>query len=145
MHWPCHACWLCTLGRASSLTKTLISQSALCTFASAFTLVTLALCVKCRRTLKETLYNKCVFDKIECKSSDLSQNCQYNFLELSSVDSRFLLTKSCKPDSQNCQLDILVLSPVDNRFLLFTYIVSVSLIKWNADWMIWVKIDNITF
>ena len=43
------------MGGASSLTKTLISQSALCTFASAFTLVTLALCVKCRRTLKGTL------------------------------------------------------------------------------------------
>ena len=41
-HWPC---WLRTLGGASSLTKTLISQSGLCTFASAFTLVTLALCV----------------------------------------------------------------------------------------------------
>ena len=35
--------------------QTLISQSALCAFASAFTLVTLALCVKCRRTLKGTL------------------------------------------------------------------------------------------
>ena len=39
----------------SSWTKTLISQSALCTFASAFTLITLALCMKCRRTLKGTL------------------------------------------------------------------------------------------
>ena len=53
-HWPC---WLRTLGGASSLTKTLISQSALCTFASAFTLVKLALCVKGRRTLKGTLDN----------------------------------------------------------------------------------------
>ena len=43
------------MGRASSLTKTIISQSALCTFASAFTLVTLGLCAKCRRTLKGTL------------------------------------------------------------------------------------------
>ena len=51
-HWPR---WLRTWGGASSLTKTLISQSAPSTFASAFTLVTLALCVKCRRTLKETL------------------------------------------------------------------------------------------
>ena len=51
-HWPC---WLRTWGGASSLTKTLISQSAMCTFASAFTLVMLALCVKCRRTLKGTL------------------------------------------------------------------------------------------
>ena len=48
-------CWLRTLGGASSLTKTLISQSALCAFASVLTLVTLALCVKCRRTLKGTL------------------------------------------------------------------------------------------
>ena len=51
-HRPCS---LCTWGGASSLTKTLISQSALCAFASAFTLVTLALCLKCRRTLKGTL------------------------------------------------------------------------------------------
>ena len=50
-HW---LCWLRTWGGASSLTKTLISQSALCTFASVFMLVTLALCVKCWRTLKET-------------------------------------------------------------------------------------------
>ena len=50
--WPC---WLHTWGGASSLTKTLISQSTLCTFASAFTLVTLTLCVKCRRTVKGTL------------------------------------------------------------------------------------------
>ena len=39
----------------SSLTKTLTNQSALCAFASVFTLVTLTLCVKCRRTLKGTL------------------------------------------------------------------------------------------
>ena len=51
-HWPC---WLRTWGGGSSLTKTLISQSASSTFASAFTFVTLALCVKCRRTLEETL------------------------------------------------------------------------------------------
>ena len=54
-HWPC---WLRTWGGASSLTKTLISQSAMCTFDSAFTLVTLALSVKCRRTLKGTLILK---------------------------------------------------------------------------------------
>ena len=53
-HWPY---WLCTWGGASSLTKTLISQSALCALTSALTLVTLALCVKCRRSLKETLIN----------------------------------------------------------------------------------------
>ena len=52
-HWPC---WLQTLDGASSLTKTLISQLAPSTFASAFTLVTLALCVTCRRTVKETLH-----------------------------------------------------------------------------------------
>ena len=39
----------------SSLTKPLISQSVLCAFASAFTLVMPALFVKCRRTLKGTL------------------------------------------------------------------------------------------
>ena len=49
MHWPC---WLRTWGGASSLTKMVISQSAPITFASGFTLVTLALCAKCRRTLK---------------------------------------------------------------------------------------------
>ena len=47
-HWPC---WLRTWGGASSLTKTLISQSALYTFAFAFTLVMQTLCVKCRRSL----------------------------------------------------------------------------------------------
>ena len=51
MHWPC---WLCTWGVVSSLTKMLISQSALCAFASAFTLVMLAWCVKCQRSLKRT-------------------------------------------------------------------------------------------
>ena len=46
----------------------LISQSALCTFASAFTLVTLALCVKCRRSLKGTLH--CHFESnLEAKLS----------------------------------------------------------------------------
>ena len=52
-HWPC---WLRAWGGASSLIKTRISQSALCTFASAYTLVTLPFCVKCRRTLKGTLH-----------------------------------------------------------------------------------------
>ena len=51
-HWPW---WLRAWGGESSLTKMLISQSPLCVFASAFTLITLALCVKCRRTLKGTL------------------------------------------------------------------------------------------
>ena len=37
------------------MTKARISQSALCTFASAFMPVTLALCVKCQRTLKGTI------------------------------------------------------------------------------------------
>ena len=41
----------------SSLTKVRISQSALCAFASAFMLVTLAFCVKCRRTLECTLHS----------------------------------------------------------------------------------------
>ena len=59
-HW---LCWLCTWGGAHSLTKTLFSQSALCTFASAFTLVTLALCVKCRRTLKGTLHVKSTYSQ----------------------------------------------------------------------------------
>ena len=44
-----------TLGGASSFTKTRISQSALCAFASACTLVTLALCVKCRRFVTGTV------------------------------------------------------------------------------------------
>ena len=65
-HWPC---WL---GGASSLTKTLISQSALCTFASASTLVMLALCwnaeglwkglkyyVSCSKVVKCNMYLKC--------------------------------------------------------------------------------------
>ena len=64
-HWPC---WLCTLGGVSSLTKTLISQSVLCTFAFAFTL---ALCVKCRRTLKGTL----VYHHLPSKSTLLDCCC----------------------------------------------------------------------
>ena len=51
-HWPW---WLRAWGGESSLTKMLVSQSPLCVFASAFTLITLALCVKCQRTLKGTL------------------------------------------------------------------------------------------
>ena len=67
-HWPC---WLRTWGGESSLTKTPISQSALCAFASAFTLVTLALCVKCWRTLKGTLHFKIwpfVYKTVSCFS-----------------------------------------------------------------------------
>ena len=57
-----HCCTHCvrTWVGASSLTKTLISQSALCTFAfTAFMLVMLALCVKCRRTLERTFRSVC--------------------------------------------------------------------------------------
>ena len=52
MHWPC---WLRTWGGASSFTKTLISQSALCAFASARTHILLALSEKCRSFVTGTV------------------------------------------------------------------------------------------
>ena len=56
-HYCTHCpCWLCTWGGASSLTKRSLANQHCVHFASAFTLVTLALCVKsgvkCQRSLK---------------------------------------------------------------------------------------------
>ena len=51
-HFPC---WLRAWGGASSFTKMRISQSALCAFASACTLVSLALSVKCWRIVAGTV------------------------------------------------------------------------------------------
>ena len=48
-HWPC---WLHIHIRVSSLTKALVCQSVLFTFASAYALVMLTLCVKYWRNLK---------------------------------------------------------------------------------------------
>ena len=48
-------CWRRTWGGASSFTKTRISQSGLCAFDFACTLVTLALCVRCRRFVTGTV------------------------------------------------------------------------------------------
>ena len=77
-HWPCWLHTWCGPCDPSSLTKMLISQSMLCTFASAFTLVTLALCVtECRRTLKGTFksFSFKNYIKLWCSSSNIPLGC----------------------------------------------------------------------
>ena len=77
-HWPRWPHTWCGPCNPSSLTKMLVSQSVLCTFTSAFTLVTLALCVtECWRTLKGTLksFSFKNYIKLWCSLSNIPLGC----------------------------------------------------------------------